>query len=73
MKVIGIIFARGNSKEIKNKNLLKFRKTTLLGNSIRQAFASKYIKRVIVSTESTKIAKEAFYSSSTYESKIVRK
>ena len=34
-------------------------KTTLLGNSIRQAFASKYIKRVIVSTESTKIAKEA--------------
>ncbi len=59
MKVIGIIFARGNSKEIKNKNLLKFRKTTLLGNSIRQAFASKYIKRVIVSTESTKIAKEA--------------
>ena len=59
MKVIGIIFARGNSKGIKNKNLLKFKKTTLLGNAIRQAYASKYLDRVIVSTESNKIAKEA--------------
>ena len=59
MKIIGIIFARGNSKGIKNKNLLKFKKTTLLGNSIRQAFASRYIDRVIVSTESNKIIKEA--------------
>ena len=59
MKIIGIIFARGNSKGIKNKNLLKFKKTTLLGNAIRQAYASKYLDRVIVSTESNKIAKEA--------------
>ena len=59
MKVIGIIFARGNSKGIKNKNLLKFKKTTLLGNAIKQAYASRYISRVIVSTENKKIAKEA--------------
>jgi len=59
MKVIGIIFARGNSKGLKNKNLLKFKKTTLLGNAIKQAFASKYINKVVVSTDSIKITKEA--------------
>ena len=59
MKIIGIIFARGNSKGIKNKNLLKFKETTLLGNAIKQAYASKYLDRVIVSTESNKIIKEA--------------
>ena len=59
MKIVGIIFARGNSKGIKNKNLLKFKETTLLGNAIKQAYASKYIDRVIVSTESNKIIKEA--------------
>ena len=59
MKIIGLICARGNSQDIKNKNLLKFKKTTLLGNSIKQALKSKYINRVIVSTDSDKIAKEA--------------
>ena len=59
MKIIALICAKGNSKGIKNKNLLKFKNTTLLGNSIKQAFLSKYINRVIVSTESQKIAKES--------------
>ena len=59
MKIIGLICARGNSQGIKNKNLLKFKKTSLLGNSIKQAFKSKFINRVIVSTDSDKIAKEA--------------
>ena len=59
MKIIALICARGNSKGIKNKNLLKFKNTTLLGNSIKQAFLSKYINRVIVSTDSQKIAREA--------------
>ena len=36
MNVIGLIFARGGSKGLKNKNLLKFKKTTLLGNSINK-------------------------------------
>ena len=59
MKIIALICARGNSKGIKNKNLLKFKNTTLLGNSIKQAFLSKYINRVIVSTASQKIDKES--------------
>ena len=59
MKVIGLICARGNSQGIKNKNLLRCKRTTLLGNSIKQAFKSKFINRVIVSTDSDKIAKEA--------------
>ena len=28
MKIVAFVFARGNSKGIKNKNLLKFKKTT---------------------------------------------
>ena len=59
MKIIALICARGNSRGIKNKNLLKFKNTTLLGNAIKQAFRSKYINRVIVSTDSNKIAREA--------------
>ncbi|MAT85557.1 MAG: hypothetical protein CMA25_01190 [Euryarchaeota archaeon] len=59
MKIIALICARGNSRGIKDKNLLKFKKTTLLGNAIKQAFQSRYIKQVIVSTDSKKIAKEA--------------
>ena len=59
MKILALICARGKSKGIKNKNLLKFKKTTLLGNAIRQARNSKYISKVIVSTDSFRIAKEA--------------
>ena len=59
MKIVALICARGNSRGIKNKNLLKFKNTTLLGNSIKQAFSSKYINKVIVSTDSQKIAKES--------------
>ena len=59
MKIVALICARGNSRGIKNKNLLKFKNTTLLGNAIKQAFGSKYINRVIVSTDSNKIAREA--------------
>tara|TARA_B100001769_G_C22109042_1_gene599573 strand:+ start:2415 stop:3107 length:693 start_codon:yes stop_codon:yes gene_type:complete len=59
MNIICIIFARGNSKGLKNKNLLKFKSTTLLGNSIRQAQKSKLISRIFVSTDSKKILREA--------------
>ncbi len=59
MKIIALICARGNSKGIKNKNLLKFNKISLLGHAIRQSLKSKFIKRVVVSTDSAKIAKEA--------------
>jgi len=59
MLIVSFIFARGGSRELKNKNLLKFKKTTLLGNSIFQAKKSRYIKRTFVSTDSKKIAREA--------------
>lgn len=59
MKIVCIIFARGNSKGLKNKNLLKFKSSTLLGNSIKQAKKSKLIQRVFVSTDNKKIIKEA--------------
>ena len=59
MKIVALICARGNSRGIKNKNLLKFKNTTLLGNSIKQASRSRYVNRVIVSTDSDKISREA--------------
>jgi len=59
MNIVSFIFARGDSREIKRKNLLKFKKTTLLGNSILQSKKSRYIKRIFVSTDSNKIAREA--------------
>ena len=59
MNIIAFIFARGGSKGIKNKNLLKFNNTTLLGHAISQAKKSKYIKKIFVSTDSKKIAAKA--------------
>lgn len=59
LNIIPFIFARGNSKGIKNKNLLKFNNTTLLGNAILQARKIKYAKKIFVSTDSIKIRKEA--------------
>ena len=59
MYIVCFIFARGGSEELKNKNLLKFKRTSLLGNSILQSKKSHYIKRVFVSTDSKKIAREA--------------
>jgi len=59
MNIVALICARGNSKGVKNKNLLKLRNFSLLGNAINQARKSKYINRVVVSTDSKKIIKEA--------------
>ena len=58
MLIVSFIFARGGSRGLKNKNLLKFKKTSLLGNSIFQSKKSRYIKRTFVSTDSKKIARE---------------
>jgi len=59
MKIVSFIFARGGSQGLKNKNLLKFKKTSLLGNAILHSKKSKYIEDTFVSTDSKKIAKEA--------------
>ena len=59
MNILALICARGGSKGIKDKNLLKFKNSTLLGNAINQAKSSKYIYKVVVSTDSRRIIKEA--------------
>ena len=59
LNIVSFIFARGNSKGIKNKNLLKFNNTTLLGNAILQAKKIKFVNKIFVSTDSIKIKKEA--------------
>ena len=56
MNIIALICAREIQKVLKI-NLLKFKNTTLIGNAIKQAFKSKFISRVVVSTDSRKIIK----------------
>ena len=56
---IAIIPARSGSKRIKNKNIKLFFGKPLLFYSIQIALKSKLFDRVIVSTDSKKIAKLA--------------
>lgn len=53
------IFVRGGSKGILNKNLQKVGEHTLLALAIRDALQASNISRVIVSTDSAEIAREA--------------
>ena len=55
-KVIAIIPARGGSKSIHRKNLVAFNGYPLVVNSIMHGLSSKFIERVIVSTEDDEIA-----------------
>ncbi|MDP3935197.1 MAG: acylneuraminate cytidylyltransferase family protein [Candidatus Giovannonibacteria bacterium] len=55
-KFLGIIPARGGSKGIKNKNIRNFAGRPLIYHTIKEAQKSKYLDRIIVSTESQKIA-----------------
>tara|TARA_B100000965_G_scaffold280439_1_gene238295 strand:- start:13172 stop:13876 length:705 start_codon:yes stop_codon:yes gene_type:complete len=57
--IICIIPARGGSKRIKNKNIIKFNGKPLISYSIQIAKISKLFKRIIVSTDSVKIKKIA--------------
>lgn len=56
MKTITIIPARGGSKGIKNKNIIKLAGRPLIGWTIEQARNSLLIKEVFVSTDDNKIA-----------------
>jgi CMP-N,N'-diacetyllegionaminic acid synthase len=56
-KVLAIIPARNNSKRIHNKNIKLLCGKPLIFYTIEQAKKSKYIDRIIVSTDSLKIAK----------------
>lgn len=56
---IALIFARGGSKGVPNKNIKNLLGKPLLGRAIEQAKAIGRITRVIVSTDSDEIAKIA--------------
>lgn len=59
MKIIGITGARSGSIGIPEKNIKSFLGKPLIGWTIKEALKSKYLNRVIVSTDSEKIAKIA--------------
>jgi len=54
--MIAIIPARSGSKGLKNKNIKFFKGRPLICHTIKSALKSKHISRVIVSTDSKKIA-----------------
>tara|TARA_B110000027_G_C16098585_1_gene291964 strand:+ start:997 stop:1677 length:681 start_codon:yes stop_codon:yes gene_type:complete len=59
LKVYAFIFARKNSKRIKNKNLTILLNKTLLERSINFAKNLKFVDKIFVSTDSEKISKKA--------------
>ena len=56
MKIVGIIPARGESKGIPNKNIKMLKGKPVIAWTIEHALGSKYLDRIIVSTDSKKIA-----------------
>lgn len=54
MKFIVAIPARSGSKSIKDKNIMVYKKKPLIYHTIKLALKSKYVERVIVSTDSEK-------------------
>lgn len=56
MKIVCLIPARGGSKSIPHKNIIKLGKYPLIAYSIAGAKLSRYIEEVVVSTDSEKIA-----------------
>jgi N-acylneuraminate cytidylyltransferase/CMP-N,N'-diacetyllegionaminic acid synthase len=56
MKILAIIPARGGSKGIPDKNIRDFCGKPLIAHTIECAKKSQYVNRVIVSTDSEKIA-----------------
>lgn len=58
-KILVIIPARAGSKRIPNKNIKKFLGKPLIAYTIKQALSLRFVDRVIVDTDSPKIAKIA--------------
>jgi CMP-N-acetylneuraminic acid synthetase len=57
--VFGVIPARGGSKGLPRKNLLRLGRLSLIGHAVASARESKLLSRTIVSTEDAEIAEEA--------------
>lgn len=68
-KNIAIIPARGNSKSIKLKNLIKIENKSLISNTIIKLKKVKEIDHIFVSTESKTIEKEAIK----YGAKVIKR
>lgn len=58
-KILAVIPARGGSKGIKRKNIKKMKNKPLIGWTIEAAKKSKYIDRLILSSEDAEIMKVA--------------
>lgn len=56
MNILGIIPARGGSKGVPGKNIKKLNGEPLISYSVKEAKKSKYIDRLIVSTDDENIA-----------------
>jgi len=56
-KILALIPARGGSKGIPRKNIVNLCGRPLISYAIEQALSSKYINRIIVSTDDEEIAK----------------
>lgn len=56
MNVLAVIPARSGSKSVVNKNIRDFNGKPMLAHSIEHAKASKYINRIILSTDSQEYA-----------------
>jgi len=56
-RILAVIPARGGSKRLPRKNVLNFAGKPLIAWSIEAALQSKYIDRVVVSTDDNEIAK----------------
>lgn len=61
-RVIAIVPARGGSKGFPGKNLALLNGLSLLARTVRCAFASRFVDRVVVTTDSVDIANEALAS-----------
>ena len=59
LKILAVIPARGGSKGVPGKNLKLLRGYPLISYMIKYALASKYISKVMVSTDDQKIAETA--------------
>ena len=58
-KILGLIMARGGSKSIPKKNIKLLGSKPLIAHTIAKAQASKYISRLILSTDDAEIAEVA--------------
>ena len=59
MEALGLIPARSGSKGLKNKNIQKLLGKPLIEYTINSAKKSRYLNKIIISTDSKKIAKIA--------------